>query len=370
MRMHLCIALLGGGLLLGGSVSQALPRFAAETGAKCQSCHINPSGGGMRNAFGAQFGREELPVPAWSEDSGLEDLAKLLPSFLGVGADFRTLYVVRQIPDSTGKSATLDNEFFQMQGDIDFSLRVAKKVSLYLSKGLYSGFEVFGLFNLLPYNGHIKIGKFVPNYGLKMDDHTAFIRMYTGFSASVGRPEITGIEAAVAPGPMTIAGGVYNATDGFGATGGSQKAYLGRAEGIFDLGKKVFFGLGANVFRREQAGGSVTLSGAFGSLGMGRFTLIGEGDFVSTAIPTRTITGALLYVEANYAVVDGVQLKAAYDFYDPDKDVKSGSTSRYSLGAEFFPIGGVEVRPVYRFIIEDPVDVKNNEFDLVFHIYL
>jgi hypothetical protein len=50
--------------------------------------------------------------------------------------------------------------------------------------------------------------------------------------------------------------------------------------------------------------------------------------------------------------------------------VKSGSTSRYSIGAEFFPIGGVEVRPVYRFIIEDPVDVKNNEFDVLFHIYL
>ena len=229
---------------------------------------------------------------------------------------------------------------------------------------------MFGLFNVLPYDGHIKIGKFVPNYGLKMDDHTAFIRMYTGFSASVGRPEITGVEAAVAPGPITIAGGVYNATDGFGATGGSQKAFLGRAEGLFDLGKKVFFGLGANVFRREQVGGSVMLYGAFGSLGLGRLTLIGEGDFVRTAIPARTTTGALLYVEANYAVVDGVELKAAYDFYDPDKDVKSGATARYSIGAEFFPIGGVEVRPVYRFIIEDPVNVKNNEFDMVFHIYI
>ena len=64
MRMRLCFALLGGGLLLGGVAAQALPRFAAETGAKCQSCHINPSGGGMRNAFGAQSppGRK---IPDW-----------------------------------------------------------------------------------------------------------------------------------------------------------------------------------------------------------------------------------------------------------------------------------------------------------------
>jgi hypothetical protein len=368
--MHVLIALQVGGLLVGGSESHALPRFAAETGAKCQSCHVNPSGGGMRNAFGAQFGREELPVPAWSQDSGVEDLAKMLPSFLGVGADFRTLYIVRQIPDSSGKSSTLDNEFWQMQGDIYFNFRVARKVSLYIKKGLYTGFEAFGLFNLLPYNGHIKVGKFVPNYGLKMDDHTAFIRMYTGFSASAGRPEATGLEAAIAPGPLTIAGGMYNASDGFGATGGSQKAYLGRIEGIFGLANKAFLGLGVNAFRREESSGSVTLYGGFGSLGLGRFTLIGEGDLLRTAVSSRTTTGVLLYVEANYAVVDGVQLKVAYDFYDPDKDVKSGATSRYSIGAEFFPIEGVEVRPIYRIITEDPTDVKNNEFHLLFHIYI
>lgn len=44
------------------STALSLPRFAARTGAKCQSCHINPSGGKMRQAFGVRYGREELPV--------------------------------------------------------------------------------------------------------------------------------------------------------------------------------------------------------------------------------------------------------------------------------------------------------------------
>jgi len=78
----------------------------------------------------------------------------------------------------------------------------------------------------------------------------------------------------------------------------------------------------------------------------------------------------LVYGEAHYTVTDGVGLNVAYDFYDPDKDRKSGATSRYSIGAEFFPIGGVEVRPIYRIIKEDPTDVKNNEFHVLFHIYL
>jgi hypothetical protein len=348
----------------------ALPRFAAQTGSKCQSCHVNPAGGGMRNSFGAQYGRQELPVPQWSEAVGLEDLTKLLPSVLGVGADFRTLYLVRNVPDSTGRSSTTADEFWQMQGDIYFNFRVAKKVNLYFKKGLYSGFEAFGLLQVLPLNGNVKIGKFVPNYGLRLDDHTAFIRTYTGFSPEAGRPEITGLEAAIAPGSMVVGGGVYNAADGFGASGGSEKAYLGRAEGMFEISEGSGLGIGANVFHRKQAAGSTTLYGCFGTFGIGRFTVIGEGDMLKTENTLRNTTGVLLYGEASYALVDGFDLKLAYDFYDPDKDFKSGSTSRYSFGAEFFPIGGVEVRPMYRVIVEDPTDIKNNEFHLLFHIYL
>ena len=370
MRLSSFVLLLASAFLLCSTDAQALPRFAAETGSKCQSCHINPSGGGMRNAFGAQFGREELPVPGWSEDSGLEDLSKLLPSFLGIGADFRTLYIVRQIPDSSSAGSHMDNEFFQMQGDIYFNFRIAKKINLYFMKGLYSGFEAYGLLHVLPLAGHVKIGKFIPNYGLRMDDHTAFIRKYTGFSPETGRPEITGLEAAVAPGPVVIGAGVYNAADGFGATGGSEKAFLGRIEGMFGLTEKAFLGLGANVFRRTQASGSVTLYGGFGTIGLGRLTVIGEGDFLRNATPTGITTGVVLYGEANYTVVDGVDLKVAYDFYDPDKNLKTGATSRYSIGAEFFPISGVEVRPMYRIVKEDPTDLKNNEFHLLFHIYL
>jgi hypothetical protein len=257
-----------------------------------------------------------------------------------------------------------------MQGDIYINFRIAKKINLYFMKGLYSGFEAYGLLHVLPLAGHVKIGKFIPNYGLRMDDHTAFIRKYTGFSPETGRPEITGLEAAVAPGPVVIGGGIYNAVDGFGATGGSEKAFLGRIDGMFGLSEKAFLGLGANVFRRNLASGSITLYGGFGSIGFGRLTLIGEGDYLRTATPTKTTTGVLLYGEANYTVLDGVDLKVAYDFYDPDKDLKTGASSRYSIGAEFFPIGGVEVRPMYRIITEVPADLKNNEFHLLFHIYL
>lgn len=346
------------------SIGLSLPRFASRTGAKCQSCHVNPSGGAMRQAFGVQYGREQLPVPAWSKDFEVEDFSNLLTNFLGVGADFRTLYFYQK------RDSTSANAFWQMQGDIYLNFKVAKKVNMFINKGLRSGFEVFGLLNILPASGHIKIGKFVPAFGTKFDDHTAYIRTYTGFSPEFGRPELTGAEVGVAPGPVTVIGGIYNARDDFGSGTGSEKAFLGRAEGMFKLGEETTFGIGANLFSRKTAFGyTTTIFGGLGSFSHGNFTVFGEADLIKNNQQVD-VSGVVAYVEADYMVTPGLDLKLAYDFYDPDKDLKSGSKSRFSFGFEFFPISGVEVRPVYRLVKDEPVDIKNDEVHLLIHFYL
>lgn len=109
--------------------AQALPKFSTRTGWKCQSCHVNPSGGGMRNPGGVTYGREELPVPTWSEELGLEDFSTALTNFVSVGADVRTLFFYQQ------GSTEDQNALFQMQGDLYINLQLAKKVNVYFDKG-------------------------------------------------------------------------------------------------------------------------------------------------------------------------------------------------------------------------------------------
>jgi hypothetical protein len=346
-----------------GEQSAALPRFSSRTGAKCQSCHVNPSGGSMRQSFGVQYGRETLPVPAWSEDFQLEDFTTVLTNFLGVGADFRTLYYYQK--EASGSS----NSFGQMQGDVYLNFRIAKRVNMFLKKSLGSSYEVFGLLNILPASGHIKVGKFVPNFGTKMDDHTAFIRDSTGFSSASGRPELTGGEIGFAPGAFTIVGGFYNATT-IDFAGGNSKAFLGRAEGLFGLGKATHLGLGANVFATKLTDGSTrTMVGAFGSFSHEDLTVFGEIDAMKTKLG-QTVSGLVAYLEVDYVVTPGLDWKLAYDFYDRDTDVKTGSTSRYSVGLEFFPLAGVELRPMYRYVQYQTVGGHRDEFDLVIHFYL
>jgi hypothetical protein len=258
-----------------------------------------------------------------------------------------------------------------MQGDIYMNFRLAKKVSIYLDKGIYGGFEIFGLLNILPANGFVKIGKFVPNYGIKMDDHRTYIRTYTGFSAETGRPELTGAEVAFLPGPVSITGGVYNSSDGFGVGTGNSKAALGRVEGMFKASEDISIGIGGNVFTKMNAGGQrTTLFGGFGSFSYLDFTILGEADLIQNKLAGTKITGLVTFVEANYVVTPGLDLKVGYNFYDPNKDFKTGSLSKYSIGLEFFPISGVEVRPMYHIVKDEPTNLKNDEFQLLIHFYL
>jgi len=355
--------------------ASALPRFASRTGAKCQSCHINPSGGGMRQAFGQQYGRETLPVPTWSDAFALDDFSTKLTEAVSVGADFRTLFYLQQIPDTaqggTGATSTTNNAFFQMQGDVYMNFKLAKKVSIYLDKGIYAGFEIFGLLNILPGNGYIKLGKFVPNYGWKLDDHRTFIRDLTGFSAERGRAELTGGEIGFNAGQFTIMGGGFNAADGFGAGVSKNKALLGRVDGIFKLSDDMNLGLGGNVFTKEVGvSDRMTLFGGLGTLSYKDFSVMGEVDWISNKVVGKTTTGIVTYVEADYVATPGLDVKFIYEFADRDIDLKTGSMSRYSIGLEFFPISGVEVRPLYRFNQEDPKNVSDNEFNLLIHFYL
>ena len=77
--------------------------------------------------------------------------------------------------------------------------------------------------------------------------------------------------------------------------------------------------------------------------------------------------------EPSRQVVSGVDLKIGYEYYDPNTNLKDGSFSRITIGAEFFPMSGLEIRPLYRINLEDlPTEQKlnNDEVQLMFHFYL
>jgi len=360
--------------------SFALPRFATRQGAKCQSCHINPSGKGMRSTFGATYGREELPMATFKEETDLEDYTPTLNDFLTIGMDYRTLFYYLQ--------SNSQSSFFQMQGDLYLDLRLNKKFRIYFDKGLYSGFEVFGLAKVLPLDGYIKLGNFIPAYGLKMDDHNLFIRNGPYFPlnpAIASYPqglgfgqgsEDTGLEVGFNPSIFTVNIGVFNGKKGglSGVTGATNKAIAVRADANVQT-DFINFSIGGSVYNLPNSGtpGKTRMWGGFGVVSIANnLTLLGEFDMIETRNPVlaRQVTGNILYTEANYLLSSGIDLKLGYEFYDPNTKLKDGSISRITIGAELFPLSGVEVRPLYRVNQETPTDFDNNELQVMFHFYL
>lgn len=360
--------------------SDALPKFATRQGAKCQSCHINPTGKGMRSTFGSTYGREELTMTTYKEQTDIEEFSPMLNDFFTVGIDYRTLFYYRE-QNST-------SSFFQMQGDLYLDLRLNKKFRIYFDKGLYSGFEVFGLAKVLPLEGYVKVGNFIPAYGLKMDDHNLLIRSgaffpinpaissYPGGLGFGQGAEDTGLEFGFNPSIFTVNIGLFNGRKGglTGTAGTKNKAVVIRADANVQT-DILNFNIGGSVYNLPTAGGpgKTQIVGGFGVFTFdNNLTLQGEYDIITThnATLNKLVSGNILYAELNYLLLSGLDLKLGYEFYDPNIDLKDGSISRYTIGAEFFPLTGVEVRPLYRINQEKPTELKNNELHVMFHFYL
>ncbi|MFA6468153.1 MAG: hypothetical protein WCW35_04585 [Bacteroidota bacterium] len=360
--------------------ANALPKFATRQGAKCQSCHINPTGKGMRSTFGSTYGREELTMATYKEETDIEEYSPMLNDFFTVGMDYRTLFYYRE--------QTTTSSFFQMQGDLYLDLRLNKKFRIYIDKGLYSGFEVFGLAKVLPIDGYIKLGNFVPSYGLKMDDHNLLIRggsffpinpalaAYPGGLGFGQGSEDTGLEFGFNPSIFTVNVGLFNGRKGgLAGTGGTKnKAVVVRADANVQT-DFINFNVGGSVYNLPTAGGpgKTQIMGAFGVFTFNNnFTVQGEFDILTTYNSTlnKQVSGNIMYGELNYLLTEGIDLKLGYEYYDPNVDLQDGNISRFTVGAEIFPMTGLEVRPLYRINQEKPSELSNNELHIMFHFYL
>jgi hypothetical protein len=161
---------------------------------------------------------------------------------------------------------------------------------------------------------------------------------------------------------------VYNGEDGSDPSNGWIRLVTTRAETFFRL-ENLNCSLGGSAWYNNGLFGTLTMFGGFASVSYNDVTINTELDLKKdkTTLGTNEF---ISYIEINYLLLDGVDLKFMYDFYDPDIDYKTGSASRYSIGAEFFPFPGVELRPMYRILAIEPGNARQNEFDFLLHLFL
>jgi hypothetical protein len=306
----------------------ALPRYSARYGERCDLCHVNPSGGGMRTTYASQqlVPQEMAWRPATGESLYVPD--PQVTRSLVVGADFREVYV-----GSNVRQNKLD--FFQMQGDLYLAFQLEPRAMLYYDRGISTSAELFGVAYLFPYSGYVKAGRFVPSYGWKFDDHTLFVRDALGFAPPSNSD--VGVELGFQPGRLTVQLGVLNGSPGSTLDTDNRMAQSANAVLRWNAAE-VGFALGASGYHKGGAAGDRDLGGGYGYVTWRGVTWLAEADFDRTdAGAAGRATSFVTSHELSLLARRGLEMFATYDFFDPDKSVESGAKSRWGLGVVVMP---------------------------------
>ena len=339
-------ALAAAGLALGVAHAGAEPIFLARQYARCTTCHFSPTGGGLLTPYGRSLTRQELsttgaghspapgPGPSRAGEEGF--LFGLLGDTLGpvsAAIDLRPSHLDVRFPG--GK----DDRNLLMNAEITAAFR-SKGWTLYGELGrqpLRSGTRVDSFEHWVGYQSEkglgFRAGRFLPAYGIRFADHTAFNRRPLGLDTF---DQIYGVELshttdrhllqlAAAPGRADSI--IHD--DG-------TRGFVASARLQLDLSTRtvlVASGLLHGASRLDARNGSAGL--ALGFSPVRRLTIWTEGD----AQFQQGLSGAPSYVlvnETGFEVYRGVWLKVSPQLRTSFGDT-SGGTFRLAFELNLFP---------------------------------
>lgn len=360
------LAVLVGLVGVGVRPAQALPRYAASYGQSCTLCHENPSGGGLRNLYATQYLiPEEIAARGWptAEETGFlaEQSPEISPN-ITIGADLRTLSYQQE--GGAGSN-------FAMQGDVYLNLQLSATASAYVEQGLSASGEIYGLLWDLPLDGHLKAGRFIPDYGWRFADHQMFNRRYLMDADGSDNPAFlydSGLEYGGSPGLLEFSASVLSGRESQGDNY-AARVMLRQEWGGLRLGA------GGSVWRRHDPVGHRRAVGAFWYASAGPVTWLGEVD--ETKRPdgagNETRLGNMVAQELTVTWARGWDGRLTYGFQDPDRATKTGSRQRYGAGVAYMP------RPFFalqlmgnHWDLDSGLDVAGNSYseaELMIHFF-
>lgn len=192
-------------LALAAAPADAYPHLQLSTGTpQCAQCHLAPAGGGLLTAWGQEEGADTI---ARGGDGRFAHGLFQLPDWLAIGGDLR----VAALANDTGSDAGTELAVFPMQADLgarvgsdtlsvtavagvrgavrsgspdspprDPPLGDARSPSLrsyMIVRELYASWRAEA-----QSGAYARVGRFAAPYGLRLADHTAYVRRYLGYN--------------------------------------------------------------------------------------------------------------------------------------------------------------------------------------------
>lgn len=340
--------LIGLAAALCSGLARAEPYLAVDQGFKCIACHVNPTGGGMRNAFGAVFTQTQLPayrlpeaVPAWS-GSILDGLR--------FGADLRSSASRTRVPSQPEQS---DKGLDQFRVYLDAQL-IRDHLGVYLDEQLRPGDplrqEAYVRLSTADQRWYAKAGQFYLPFGWRLQDNGAFVRSLSG--VSMASPD-KGVELGLEADEWSVQIASSNGPNNVGPVTGSQ--LTGQAVWV-----KPDWRVGLALAHTKSSAGNRSATGLFGGLRTGPLAWLGEIDFIGdSGFPDGRRRQLAALGEVNWKPRQGHNLKFTTELLDPNRSARRDHQVRQSLLYELTPIPFVQLRTGYRRF----GGVPQNDFD-------
>jgi hypothetical protein len=315
----------------------AEPYLAVRQGFKCLICHVNPTGGGMRTAYGDAFVLNQLAAERVETPGTPNVWSNAIDELLTFGADLRTDATYTHVPGNQDSSA------FETE---ELRLYVAAKVIpdrllLYVDERFAPGggqnMEAYARLTLDEQGRYyVKAGQFYLPYGLRLEDDSAFVRDVPGLNMTT--PD-SGVELGYEQGPWSLQLAASNGAGG-GAENDEGKQAALRAEFVHTALR-----VGTSYAYNQTPAGSRNVESVFAGLRTGPLAWLAEADYIADetfAGGGRRQWAGLL--EGNWNFTQGHNAKATAEYFDPDAKLAEDQQARYSALWEWTPIQFLQLR--------------------------
>ena len=309
----------------------AEPYLAVESGLKCVSCHVSPSGGGKRNAFGTLYARNQISArtlelvegrPPWTGD--------VVSRWLAVGGDFRGGYSSVDVP---GFGEQSDTEVSRATVYAEVRL-VPELLSVYVDQKVApDGSDNREAYLLVkPNDGQftIKAGQMFVPFGLRLQDDSTFVRQASGVNFLTPDDGVeVGLELARWSAQLAVLEGPPGGDDQVSAT----------AQYVQPMWR-----VGASVNTSEDAFGEREMQSLFAGLKTGPIAWLAEVSLIDDQGPAGDRDFYATLLEGNWRFRKGHNLKVGYEYLEPDRDRDEDEQERYSVVWEYNPVQFVQSR--------------------------
>lgn len=332
---------------------KAEPYLAVRTGQTCIACHVNPTGGGKRSDAGAVYGQQVLPSsPSTDVWNG-----RINP-YIALGTNIRASarFLDRKV---AGNESSFETERASVYLEITPS---TNQLTLYIDELLSptaSNRETYALLWNEKRNLYMKAGRFFLPYGFRLEDDTAFIRNVSGVNFNNSD---NGVEGGYESTNWSIQASLTNGTNGGSETNTDKQLSL-RAEHIQSRWRA-----GASINQNQSTVTTESMMwNVFSAINWLGMEWLAEYDSItdtSTGVNDKDRSAAFL--EANYLLRKGHNLKLTLEYYDPDRDVSEDIQTRNSIVWEYTPMSLLQLRVGMRIAEGIPQAVDNQNDDLLF----